>query len=163
VKILADLAYKNISLDTSDIDPYYDHIDLKFAFSLGGNPEVFFDNLFFEYSVYFEDILLGSEKYPQNNIVYISNGQEYLELSRVFGFRPNRSYKIDILVKHSEQSFSDSIIFEVPKLNQPYDSWIWNDDLVKWESPIPYPEDENFYTWNEEDQNWDIFIPEEES
>ena len=37
---------------------------------------------------------------------------------------------------------------------QPYPSWSLNDAYI-WESPIPYPEDGNTYSWNEESQEWD--------
>jgi hypothetical protein len=36
---------------------------------------------------------------------------------------------------------------------QPYPSWSLNDDY-KWEAPVPYPEDENIYSWNEENEEW---------
>lgn len=51
-------------------------------------------------------------------------------------------------------------IFISPK---PYDSWIVDEENAKWISPMVYPEDENKYYWNENDQSWDIYIPEEES
>ena len=38
---------------------------------------------------------------------------------------------------------------------QPYPSWSLNENYV-WESPIPYPEDGNIYSWNEDDQEWKI-------
>ena len=28
--------------------------------------------------------------------------------------------------------------------------------LVLWEPPTPYPEDDNNYRWNEETQQWDL-------
>jgi len=37
---------------------------------------------------------------------------------------------------------------------QPYSSWILNEDTCRWESPIPYPDDEKVYDWNEETTNW---------
>ena len=42
-------------------------------------------------------------------------------------------------------------VFIAPK---PYEDWI----LVnyKWEAPIPYPEDENTYSWDEDNQEWKI-------
>jgi len=44
---------------------------------------------------------------------------------------------------------------------QPYASWTLNEDSCLWESPVPYPEDENFYTWNEETTSWEpVEIPE---
>ena len=39
---------------------------------------------------------------------------------------------------------------------RPYDSWLLNEETCQWEAPIPMPQDENFYTWNEEQLNWEI-------
>ena len=38
---------------------------------------------------------------------------------------------------------------------QPYPSWILNEQTCLWEAPVPYPNDENIYVWNEENQSWD--------
>jgi hypothetical protein len=43
--------------------------------------------------------------------------------------------------------------FIAPK---PFNSWILNEDTCKWESPIPYPQDNNRYNWNEQNQSWDL-------
>jgi hypothetical protein len=37
-----------------------------------------------------------------------------------------------------------------------YSSWILNEDTCNWESPIPYPQDNNKYNWNEQNQSWDL-------
>jgi len=42
----------------------------------------------------------------------------------------------------------------IPK--KPYNSWILNEQTCLWESPIPMPNDNNKYNWNEINQNWDI-------
>ncbi len=42
-------------------------------------------------------------------------------------------------------------VFIPPK---PYNSWILNEDTCLWDAPIPYPQDGNKYTWNEEIKNW---------
>jgi hypothetical protein len=39
---------------------------------------------------------------------------------------------------------------------KPYKSWILNEDTCLWESPIPYPQDNNIYKWNEQNQSWDL-------
>jgi len=39
---------------------------------------------------------------------------------------------------------------------QPYPSWLLNEDTCQWESPIPYPDDDKRYKWNEENQSWDL-------
>lgn len=36
----------------------------------------------------------------------------------------------------------------------PYPSWVFNDELNNWEPPIPLPEDNNVYVWNEETISW---------
>jgi hypothetical protein len=43
--------------------------------------------------------------------------------------------------------------FIAPK---PYNSWILNEDTCLWDTPVPYPQDGNKYTWNEEIVNWTL-------
>jgi hypothetical protein len=43
--------------------------------------------------------------------------------------------------------------FIAPK---PYSSWLLNEESCQWESPIPYPQDGNKYTWNETIKNWEV-------
>jgi len=37
---------------------------------------------------------------------------------------------------------------------QPYASWILNENTCLWDSPVPYPDDGNFYTWDESTTSW---------
>ena len=39
---------------------------------------------------------------------------------------------------------------------QPFDSWTLNSSSWIWEAPIDYPDDDNFYVWNETNQSWDL-------
>ena len=39
---------------------------------------------------------------------------------------------------------------------QPYPSWTLNESTWSWDCPVPHPEDDQQYTWNEEDQTWDL-------
>lgn len=43
--------------------------------------------------------------------------------------------------------------FIAPK---PYESWILNETNFTWEPPIPIPDQDNQYSWNEENQSWDL-------
>jgi hypothetical protein len=47
----------------------------------------------------------------------------------------------------------DRDAFIPPKL---FKSWILNETTCLWESSIPYPNDGNRYSWNEENLTWDI-------
>ena len=42
-------------------------------------------------------------------------------------------------------------VFIPPK---PYDSWALNETNFQWESPTPYPNDGNFYFWDENIFSW---------
>ena len=37
-----------------------------------------------------------------------------------------------------------------------FNSWTLDEFSCTWRAPIPYPEDENLYTWNEINQQWDL-------
>jgi hypothetical protein len=38
---------------------------------------------------------------------------------------------------------------------KPFDSWILDEETCFWNSPIPMPNDEEMYTWNETVGNWE--------
>ena len=38
---------------------------------------------------------------------------------------------------------------------QPFESWSLNDSTYSWESPVPYPDDEGMYDWNENTGAWE--------
>lgn len=38
---------------------------------------------------------------------------------------------------------------------QPFDSWSL-DSNFDWQPPTPYPDDDNYYAWNEETLSWDL-------
>jgi hypothetical protein len=39
---------------------------------------------------------------------------------------------------------------------KPFESWVLDEDTCLWEAPLPYPEDEGSYTWNEELFAWEL-------
>ena len=39
---------------------------------------------------------------------------------------------------------------------KPFNSWILNEQTCNWNAPIPYPNDGQRYSWNEETQNWTL-------
>jgi len=39
---------------------------------------------------------------------------------------------------------------------KPFDSWILNEDTCIWQAPVALPDTENRYTWNEQNQTWDL-------
>jgi len=41
---------------------------------------------------------------------------------------------------------------------KPFNSWILDENTCRWNAPIPYPNDENRYKWNEQNQSWDLVV-----
>jgi hypothetical protein len=39
---------------------------------------------------------------------------------------------------------------------KPYNSWILNESTCNWDAPVARPDDNNKYTWNEENQSWTL-------
>jgi hypothetical protein len=43
---------------------------------------------------------------------------------------------------------------------KPFDSWTLNEDTCLWDAPVPYPNDGNTYTWDEDAGDWvEITLP----
>tara|TARA_Y100000361_G_scaffold141153_1_gene145943 strand:+ start:144 stop:521 length:378 start_codon:yes stop_codon:yes gene_type:complete len=42
---------------------------------------------------------------------------------------------------------------------KPYNSWVLNEDTCQWEAPVEFPDVNNRYNWNEENQEWDYIGP----
>lgn len=43
---------------------------------------------------------------------------------------------------------------------KPYPSWLLNEDTCLWQSPVAYPNDGKFYTWDEDNQSWNEVVDE---
>jgi hypothetical protein len=39
---------------------------------------------------------------------------------------------------------------------KPYNSWVLNEQTCTWNAPVAYPNDGQFYNWNEETQSWTL-------
>jgi hypothetical protein len=40
--------------------------------------------------------------------------------------------------------------------NKPYQSWIKDYEIKSWKAPVERPQDDNIYSWNEEEVSWKI-------
>jgi len=39
---------------------------------------------------------------------------------------------------------------------KPFNSWTLNETTCQWEAPVAYPDDGQFYEWNESTKQWDL-------
>ena len=53
---------------------------------------------------------------------------------------------------------SDRDAFIPPK---PYTSWVLNEDTCLWEAPIPMPEGDEYYVWDESTTSWVEHVPDD--
>jgi hypothetical protein len=65
------------------------------------------------------------------------------------GGKPLRKNHAGIRYTYDE----DRDAFIPPK---PFNSWILNEDTCLWNAPVPYPNDGEFYNWNELTLSWDL-------
>ena len=42
---------------------------------------------------------------------------------------------------------------------KPFNKWVLNEETCQWESPVPYPDDENEYVWNDNKSEWELIVP----
>jgi hypothetical protein len=43
---------------------------------------------------------------------------------------------------------------------QPFPSWVLDSNTAQWEAPVPMPQDEQLYLWDEATQSW-VLVPQE--
>ena len=106
--------------------------------------------------------VVDAAKTTKNNQINEEVGQGYLY--RTHGW-PAELWKIseidrDVAYRKNSASIGDTYdsardAFIAP---QPYPSWILNETTCKWEAPIPRPDDDKVYDWDEENQAWVAFV-----
>jgi|TARA_R100000084_G_scaffold57712_1_gene24446 hypothetical protein len=70
------------------------------------------------------------------------------------------SYNNNMRKQFAGAGFTYDDVNDVFITPQPYPSWSL-DENHDWQAPIPMPEDDKGYSWNEETQTWDEIIIEE--
>ena len=65
------------------------------------------------------------------------------------------SYNSNIRKNYAGTGYTYDITRDAFIPPKPFNSWVLDEDSCLWNSPIPYPDDENRYTWNEPNKTWD--------
>ena len=86
-----------------------------------------------------------------NEVLHDSNGVEQ-EVNGIDFLTKLTGWSIWKQTSYNNDENRDAFI--EPK---PFNSWTLNETTCKWESPVAYPDDDEYYTWNEENQTWEIF------
>ena len=100
-------------------------------------------------SVVDDVILVDGVENEQKGIDYLralhKNNDVYIQTSYNGSFRKNYAG-----IGHMYDQGRDAFI--APK---PFNSWILDEETCIWDSPIPYPDDGEHYSWNEYTGAWD--------
>lgn len=113
--------------------------------------DIHFKDIKFKYELKQDSNIRQYGIFPLPGCKYVCSNQEHL-ISERLNLQPETEYEIYLWMENDRKSFDKSVIFTTPRPQQPYSSWSW--DGENWNSPISYPDDGGYYTWNEEIQNW---------
>jgi len=89
------------------------------------------------------------DPYPDSDTA----GQAFIASLGLTGEWRQTSYHATFRAHYAGIGFTfdaDNDVFIPP---QPFPSWTL-DDQWNWQAPTPYPDDDNFYVWNEDTQTW---------
>ena len=133
---------------TFDGDPA---LDFGIRFADGDADRIYPDGLAFGWTVLVNGNEAESLSWPPSNIVI-----RELTPSRVFPYRvdaaPDDEVTLSVWATNAGVTVDGEITFTVPRPAQPYPSWTWEDGA--WTPPLPYPDGEGWYSWDEDAQAW---------
>ena len=93
-------------------------------------------------------VLVGDNDDPAGD-----EGYQWL-LDNLGGTWIKTSYNSKIRGTYAGIGFTYNQVEDIFITPQPYPSWIRSGSF--WNAPIPKPNDDKFYSWNEEDQAWTL-------
>jgi len=156
LKIKCNLDTGEWSVDDSQLSNASTHIELGFTDNTEG-PNVEFQNLRFGFILSSNNVEISRKEFPKDNHYYISSDQDYLHSEGLY-VETDKVYDLQIWVENSGLFHKVNYQFTGPRSNQPYPSWIWDETIKNWKSPIPEPQfdSENpiAYRWSESLQSW---------
>ena len=102
-------------------------------------------------------IVISNDELLDNGQESEAKGIDFCE--SLFGHRNwvQTSYNGSIRYNFASSGYtwdSENDAFYAPK---PFASWTLN-EKYEWVSPIPYPQDGEWYDWNEDTKSWDLII-----
>lgn len=96
-----------------------------------------------------------------NNNELINNGTEsenkgVVFLASLFGHNrwKQTSYSGKIRKNYAGIGYTYNETLDAFISPQPFASWTLDENTCQWKAPVEYPNDDKFYTWNEESKSW---------
>lgn len=115
-------------------------------FSDGDAERIYPDELAFGWSCGDE-----THEWPAPNVIV-----REITSQRIFEFRvdakPDDEVTLTVWAENAGVRVEDETTWTVPRPEQPYPSWTWQDG--GWIAPVPYPDGGGMYAWDEDAQGW---------
>ena len=64
------------------------------------------------------------------------------------------SYNNNIRARYAGIGYTYNSSLDAYIAPKPFPSWSLNEETTEWVSPVPYPDDNKFYHWDEPSQSW---------
>lgn len=90
----------------------------------------------------------------QKTLKNLDNNSSYEEINKNIRIM-NDILSVAPVFEMLKQAYDMYIMFNTLK---PYDSWIWDSQILRWKAPIAYPtgiEGDGIYLWNENERIWE--------
>ena len=134
-------------------------IDFDVAFTDGDADPIEPDRLRFGWTVTVNGEITDEAVFPTENVKYVSIRPTARFHARIDA-APDDQVTITFAASTGDDDqVEDQIDFTIPRPPQPYPSWVWGDGY--WQAPKPYPDDEAPYVWDEDEQDWIAYTPED--
>lgn len=133
-----------------DIAPESPSPDIEVGFTADVLP-VEFDGLTFGLTVVSNGLPVFTRAYPTAGVRYVATDQQYISNDRV-SLAADDEVALMVWMENAGERSEASTTFVIPRPEQPYPSWTWEDGA--WTPPVPYPDGDAIYSWDEEQGDW---------
>lgn len=152
MKIIGDILTKSWLIKNDALQSSC--IDICIGFTKKEKLPVTFDNLSFGLSVFSENEKIFEESRPHAGSSYHSTDQECLDNFIIDNVNRGRKYTINVWAENAGEKWEKSFDVTMPRSESPYPSWSYDKIHGVWVSPVPYPDDDEIYFWDEDLTNW---------
>jgi hypothetical protein len=126
-------------------------VNFAIRFIHGTDERAYPDGLKFGYTITINNTPSEQFEYPPSNITI-----RELSKNRLFHYRaeavPDDTVTLDVWATNANLTKHAKHEFVIPRPEQPYPSWEWQDGA--WIAPSPYPEGDGMYSWDEDTLDW---------
>jgi hypothetical protein len=115
-----------------------------------------FENLSYGIKLLKNNEIIAESYYPkENSTVLLATDQEWLETFQPY-ISPGVEYSFQMWAENSGVKTEHVYNFIGPIPKKPYESFLWNEEVGNWYAPIPFPDLDNDYIWDEASISWVI-------